>query len=291
MGRPQAAEAPTGAGRSGPDRPGTPTAPHPVDGVGEPDDTDAAGEITRMFWALHEGLPRQSAGSDATTRRLLELAGPLPHRPRALDIGCGPGRAALVLAQAAGADVVAVDLHRPFLTQLAHSATAAGTRDRIRPVVASMTDLPCPDSAFDLVWSEGSAYIMGFAAALRAWRRLLAPAGTLVVSEPVWTVDDPAPPVKEFWDAAYPLRSAEATADMARAAGYEVVAAFEQPDSDWWAEYYDPLTARLDRAERAGTATADDRAALDACRAEITLRRAHGADYGYLGFVLRPRRD
>lgn len=253
------------------------------------DGTDTAREITRVFWALHEGLPRQSAGSDATTRRLLELAGLLPDRPRALDIGCGPGRASLVLARVARADVTAVDLHHPFLAELRHSAAASGLGGWIRPVLASMTDLPCPDGAFDLVWAEGSAYIMGFAAALRAWRRLLAPAGVLVVSEPVWTVDDPAPPARAFWDTVYPLRTVAATADVARAAGYEVVATFQQPDSDWWAEYYDPLSARLDQAERTGLGTAAGRAALDSCRAEITLRRTHGADYGYMGFVLRPR--
>ncbi|MDG4865538.1 transferase, partial [Streptomyces sp. T-3] len=49
------------------------------------------------FFTLHHGLPRQGPGSDATTRHLLSLAGPLPARPRVLDLGCGPGRAALLL--------------------------------------------------------------------------------------------------------------------------------------------------------------------------------------------------
>ncbi|MEU1127933.1 transferase, partial [Streptomyces sp. NPDC005899] len=36
------------------------------------------------FFALHHALPRQSPGSDATTRRLLALTGPRPPRPRVL---------------------------------------------------------------------------------------------------------------------------------------------------------------------------------------------------------------
>lgn len=55
------------------------------------------------FFTLRHGLPRQSPGSDATTRHLLSLAGPPPARPRVLDLGCGPGRSALLLAAEAGA--------------------------------------------------------------------------------------------------------------------------------------------------------------------------------------------
>lgn len=46
--------------------------------------------LTEAFFALHHGLSRQGPGSDATTRRLLGAAGPLPEHPRVLDAGCGP---------------------------------------------------------------------------------------------------------------------------------------------------------------------------------------------------------
>src|ERR1700754_1662301 len=82
--------------------------------------------VSDAFFALHHGLPRQSPGSDATTRRLLALAAPLPAHPRALDLGCGPGRAALLLAGDAGAHVTAVDLHQPFLDELRSAAAAPG---------------------------------------------------------------------------------------------------------------------------------------------------------------------
>lgn len=44
-------------------------------------------DVLESLFALGRDLPRQGPGSDATTRRLLELAGPLPARPRALDLG------------------------------------------------------------------------------------------------------------------------------------------------------------------------------------------------------------
>ena len=105
-------------------------------------------DAAEVFWALHSDLPREGVGSDATTRTLLDLTGPLPSSPRALDVGCGPGRASLVLA-AAGARVTAVDLHEPFLHRTRDAARGAGLTARVAVERASMTALPHPDGAFD----------------------------------------------------------------------------------------------------------------------------------------------
>ncbi|WP_461296999.1 SAM-dependent methyltransferase [Streptomyces harbinensis] len=241
--------------------------------------------LHEAFFALHHGLPRQGPGSDATTRRLLALAGPLPERPRTLNVGCGPGRAALLLAAEAGARVTAVDLHRPFLDELRERAAARGLSDRIRIERHSMTALPYPDGAFDLIWAEGSAYLMGFDAALRSWRRLLAPGGVLVVTECEWATDSPAPRAAAFWAQAGALRSGERNTAAAEAAGYRVLGVHELPDSDWFEEYYDPLARHADAADPARPGMAQ---AIAGAREEIAVRRAHGADYRYRGYVLTP---
>ncbi|MFD9213445.1 GNAT family N-acetyltransferase [Streptomyces sp. NPDC059544] len=238
------------------------------------------------FFALHHGLPRQGPGSDDTTRRLLGLAGPVPPRPRVLDLGCGPGRAALLLAAEAGAEVTAVDLHEPFLDELRQAARARGLADRIRTVCADMGAPPFPDGSFDLVWAEGSAYAIGFDTALRSWRRLLAPGGTLVLTECEWTCAEPSPAARAFWDEHCPLRTTAANATAAVGAGYHVAGVHRQPESDWQ-EYYGPLGARA-AAVDPETATPATAAALAATRAEIAMRRDHGAEYGYTGYVLRP---
>ncbi|TKJ20516.1 class I SAM-dependent methyltransferase [Blastococcus sp. CCUG 61487] len=235
------------------------------------------------FWDVHRDLPREGVGSDATTRRLLELAGPLPDDARALDLGCGPGRSALVLA-AAGMRVTGVDLHLPFLVRLREAASARGLAGSVSVERASMAALPHPDGCVDAVWSEGAAYAMGVDAALVAWRRLLRPGGVLVFTDVGWATATPSAAAWQFW-AAYPaMRTASATVEACRAAGYDVVATLEQPESDWWDEYYDPLGERLDALERAHPDAADR---LAPYRAEITLRREHGADYAYTAFVLR----
>ncbi|MER6097574.1 bifunctional class I SAM-dependent methyltransferase/N-acetyltransferase [Streptomyces sp. NPDC001728] len=236
------------------------------------------------FFALHHGLPRQGPGSDTTTRRLLSLAGRLPERPRVLDLGCGPGRSALLLAAEAGAEVTAVDTHEPFLAELRESAAARGLDGSIRTLNADMGALPLPDGSFDLVWAEGSVFVLGFDRALAEWRRLLAPGGALVLTECVWTAEDPGPAARAFWEEHYPLRTVTGNAAAAVGAGYHVVATLPQPQSDW-DEYYVPLAAHADAADTTVPGAAE---AVAGARAEIALRREHGSDYGYAGFVLRP---
>ena len=241
------------------------------------------------FWRLHDGLPRQAPGSDASTRALLDLAGPPAPDGRAMDIGCGPGRSALVLATA-GLTVVGVDTHRPFLAQMVRSAQAARPAGHLAGVCCSMAALPFPDASFDLLWAEGSAYVLGFDEALRRWRRLLRPGGLLVLTELDWTTSTPSAAARRFWAEEYPrMRETAANVAAASALGWTVRATRLLPDRDWWTEYYDLLDARIE----ALTAVPPDGRhpdpdVIDLERREIAVRREHGSDFGYTGYVLSP---
>lgn len=68
-----------------------------------------------VFQALRHRLPQQGPGSDASTRKALALVPGLPAAPCILDLGCGPGRQSLVLAEQSGGQVTAVDLQSAFL--------------------------------------------------------------------------------------------------------------------------------------------------------------------------------
>ncbi len=239
-----------------------------------------------IFWELHAGLPRQGPGSAATTKALLELCRPLPEPVHALDIAAGPGPASLVLASELDALVTAVDTHRPFLEQLEERAERRGLRSSIRTLTAPMEALPFESGAFELVWCEAAAYIMGVDAALDAWRRLLAPGGALVITECEWRTDEPSAAARTFWQAYPGMRTGEDNREAIAEAGYELLGAIELPESDWWDEYYTPLSERI---EALAEGDDPDAAALaPVLSEEILLRRDHGGDYGYTGYAMRP---
>ena len=142
----------------------------------------------RCFATSTWGFPGRAPARTPRLLAALELCAGLPKPARVLDIGCGPGMQSLVIARYRNAQVVAVDVDETFSGPVeASRQRAAALADRITTRALDMNELPFNDGEFDLVWSEGAAYIMGFAAALRQWRPLLRPGGYLMVSELCWT--------------------------------------------------------------------------------------------------------
>jgi len=108
---------------------------------------------------------------------------------RVLDAGCGPGHTALAFAPHVG-QVVAVDLSEEMLAQgrgLAHDRAISNVEFRQADVEA----LPFTDGEFDLVVSRYSAHHWPDPpAALREFRRVLAPSGSLLLADVV-SFDEP----------------------------------------------------------------------------------------------------
>ena len=238
--------------------------------------------VDEYFWKIHSALPRQAPGSDETSLRLFKLAG--DPTGKALDIGCGPGRASLLLTES-GLEVVALDTHQPFLDELRAMADCRKMSEKISTRNLSMDAIDYADENFDLIWAEGSAYIMGWEKALKGWRRFLKPGGKLVATECCWLTDKPSDGAREFWAENYPtmLTLDEATR-VAREQGYGVVGTYILPASDWFDEYYTPLKQRHVELSK----NADDamKQAIELSSREIELYEKHGEEYGYVGFVL-----
>jgi ubiquinone/menaquinone biosynthesis C-methylase UbiE len=243
--------------------------------------------MNELLWEIHSGLPREGPGNDAATEH---VASSLPGgpRPRILDIGCGPGMQTLCLARCFDGDIVAVDNHQPYLETLHRRAKAAGLDARIVTVDASMDALPFGDESFDLIWSEGAIYCMGFDAGLAAWRRLLAPDGILVVSELTWLADDAPDEAKRFWDRNYPaMRNVAENVEAVTNAGYRLMSTYVLPAAAWFTDYYDPLERRLDDLCLKYASDDGARGALAGEREEISLFRRFGNAYGYVFYAMQ----
>lgn len=100
---------------------------------------------------LHRGVGREGPGDEAFSWQLLAELPPLPAKPRLVDLGCGSGAGALLLAEHFGVPVVAVDLAPPFLVDM--TTVRRGARAPLQPpansrarcfryrVIAKITDL------------------------------------------------------------------------------------------------------------------------------------------------------
>ena len=251
-----------------------------------PDD-GAMSRLTSIQWEIHSGLPREGPGDNLATRMAYAMTGDLPRAPRILDIACGPGMQTLELARLSDGDITAVDLHQPFLDVLRRRARDAGLGRLITPMQASMDALPFEPGSFDLIWSEGAIYIIGFERGLTLWRPLLADGGCLAVTECCWLKPDPPEELRAFWTAYPGMMNVEAAQAVIDRSGYDLLGDFVLPDAAWWEDYYGPMEARIAALEQKYAGDALALAELAGARVECDLRRRYPDWYGYVFFVMR----
>jgi ubiquinone/menaquinone biosynthesis C-methylase UbiE len=113
-------------------------------------------------------------------RRLVENADLRPGA-RVLDIATGTGVVALYAAQIVGQGgrVVGIDLSPEMLARASEKAAAAGL-NQVTFQQGDAEHLDFPDASFDAVLCSSSLFFMpDMTVALREWRRVLAPGGTV----------------------------------------------------------------------------------------------------------------
>jgi demethylmenaquinone methyltransferase/2-methoxy-6-polyprenyl-1,4-benzoquinol methylase len=109
----------------------------------------------------------------------------LPPGSRGLDVGCGVGLQAVLLAEAVGAagHVTGIDLSHEFLDCARSIAEKAGISEQVSFQEGDMNNLPFDDDAFDWVWS---ANCVGYAPGeplpvLKELARVVKPGGSVII--------------------------------------------------------------------------------------------------------------
>ena len=242
-----------------------------------------------LIFKLYEGLPRQGPGSDQCTKKMFSMIPGVPDEPRILDIGCGTGTQTLALAELSGdAIITAVDVYQPFLDTLKKNGGMRGLGHRITTKCASMDNLPFDPGFFDIIWAEGSVFVMGFSNGIRYWKDFLKPGGFLALSDLVWFSDNPSPETREFFRMEYPaMTNARGNEDMINAAGYTFISSFSFPDSAWWKNFYEPFEIRLAEFEKIYAGNDEAMALVEVSRKELAIFRAHSDEYGYQFFLMQ----
>jgi ubiquinone/menaquinone biosynthesis C-methylase UbiE len=248
--------------------------------------------LVEIFQTIFEPLTYRAPGSEASTLRALLALSELGTSPQIIDIGCGVGRQTLHLAQHTDGHVTAVDLSAGSLKTLTRVTREQELSDRIEAVRGSMTQLGFADQRFDLIWSEGAIYSMGFAAGLAAWKRLLRPGGCMALTELTWLTKSRPEATSSYWKNHYPamldLRDNLAAIDDA---GYQQIGNFALPESDWWDVFYRDLSAEVREYKRQHRASANEeyegQAVIELLEDEMeTLRKSQGS-YSYVFYIMR----
>ncbi|MGA1848259.1 MAG: class I SAM-dependent methyltransferase, partial [Thermoplasmatota archaeon] len=190
-------------------------------------------------------------------------------------------------ARISGGQVTAVDNHQHFLDVLGRNAADAVLSERVEAVMGDMFKLDYPDESFDIIWTEGAVYIMGFERALMEWKRMLKPGGYFVASDAAWFKEGAPEVVREFWDLEYPeMTTVEEKLLMIRNCGYEVLDHFPLPEEAWF-EFYGNLRRSVKKKMKKYR---DDPEAMEFIRGnlhEIELYEKYREFYGYEFYILR----
>ena len=184
---------------------------------------------------LHLNNDRQGPGSEEMTRLALDIARvDKATCYRMADLGCGTGAQTLTLAQELQGEIVAVDLFETFLEKMQERIHNAHLKASVTSLAASIDHLPFAEGEFDIIWSEGAVYNIGFRKGAGYWKNFLKEGGILAVSELSWTTGSRPNELEQFWKEAYPeVDTVSNKIRVLEDLGYKVLGHFILPEYCW----------------------------------------------------------
>ena len=196
---------------------------------------------------FYKDTERQGPGSSFETVKALSFINiNKDHKLKIADIGCGSGAQTITLAQNIKGQITAVDLFPEFLDKLNSRSEELGFQERIKTIEKSMEDLPFDNDEFDIIWSEGAIYNMGFEAGIKKWKNYLKSGGYLCVSEITWTTNSRPKEIEEHWKNEYPeIDTASNKIRILEENGYTTVGYFVLSENSWIDNYYKPMEKRF----------------------------------------------
>jgi ubiquinone/menaquinone biosynthesis C-methylase UbiE len=146
---------------------------------------DFVGQLADTMPGIHMG------GQDAT-RTLLEMC-QIDEGKRILDVGCGAGHTACLIAETFGARVHGIDISGVMVSKARERASRMGLTDRVEFRTADAHQLPFGDGHFDVVLIESVLTPLpgDKVQALKEMMRVLRPGGIIGANESVVAPDAP----------------------------------------------------------------------------------------------------
>jgi ubiquinone/menaquinone biosynthesis C-methylase UbiE len=146
---------------------------------------------------------------------------PKLDKPRILDIGCGSGAPTMELARLGQGEVIGIDIDQLALDKLTKKIREAGFSNRVQAVNCSIFDMVFPYESFNIIWSEGAIFVIGFERGIQQWKRFLKPSGFMVIHDEKGNVEEKLEQISRY--------------------GYKLLGYFILTEDTWWTEYFAPL--------------------------------------------------
>jgi ubiquinone/menaquinone biosynthesis C-methylase UbiE len=241
----------------------------------------------KIFFDIHKDLPREGSGRGKYTQKAFEMI-PKIKEPIILDVGCGPGLQTIKLAKMSDGKIIAIDIHQPFLDQLKKHTINEKLEGRIEIINKSMINMNFSKEKFDIIWAEGSIFIIGFEKGLIEWKSFIKQDGYLAVHEMTWLRDNPPKEISDYWERIYPqIATIEENLEIIKNCGYKLIGYFPLPDDAWWDFYYTPLENRLKTLEIKYKDNSEAMKLIEEHYEEINLYKKYNKWYGSVFYVMQ----
>lgn len=244
--------------------------------------------INQYFLEVFERVQRQGPGSNTETHKAYKTLTNLPQTPAILDIGCGKGMQTIDLADISDGHIIAMDLRKPFLQALQIKVDEQGLQNKISCLVGDMANLPFIEQQFNVIWAEGSAFIIGYQKALKEWKSFLKQGGYLAFSDCIWLKSNPPEELVNFWKSiGYALPVKSDIINTAQTEGYKVISSFTVSHRSWKEEFYDHIERELEFVKDKYRGNVEAQDTFFEIEEEIRIYDKYNDYFGYEFFILQ----
>ena len=235
--------------------------------------------------SFHSKLYRQGPGSDEETLKAIKFTGlSETNELKILDLGCGTGAQTNVLANHLNGNITALDLFQPFLDVLEERIKLPN----IRSFQGSMDDLPFEKESFDLIWSEGAIYKMGFENGLNYLQPFLKKNGFIALSEITWLTEKRPIEIETFWNNEYAeIDTIQGKINTINKSGYQLIDHYIISENSWLINYYGPLEKELATLKEDHSIDKELKEVIQSYQNEIDLYRRLKKHFGYGFYIAR----
>lgn len=247
-------------------------------------------DLLELIIEFHKDNERQGPGSDEATLKALSYIPLLNEKTKILDIVCGTGGQTITLAKNTAAQITAVDMLPQFLETLMKKAKENNLLDRITAKEMLMDNLTFDKNSFDVIWSEGAIYNIGFEKGLSLWRNYLKDNGYIAVSEISWLIDTRPEEIQQYWVNAYPeIDTIDNKLSVIEKCGYTSVVHFALDDKCWKDNYYQPILEKSEEFLKKYNYADEVKEFVEAGKVEADLYNRFKDYYSYVFYIAKKK--